>query len=109
MALVQARAVSELDEALQCKAAVGGPPPEWNIQYWDLQAIVAGHERARPSVKNAMTTDVDRAVLLLVEQYRMGRVERLMYPHLVYVDEVNHPLIEMVRMDLAVDLIRRMP
>ena len=56
-----------------------------------------------------MTTDVDRAVLPLVEQYRMDRVERLMDPHLVYVDEVNHPLIEMVRMDLAVDLIRRMP
>ena len=56
-----------------------------------------------------MTTTVDRAVLLMVEQYRMDRVERLMDPSLVYVDEVNHPLIEMVRMDLAVDLIRRMP
>ena len=56
-----------------------------------------------------MTTDVDRAVLLLVEQYRMDRVAQLMDPHLVYVDEVNHPLVEMVRMDLAVDLIRRMP
>ena len=32
-----------------------------------------------------------------------------MDPGLVYVDEVNQPLLGIVRMDLAVDLIKRMP
>ena len=101
--------MQELDDELQRKVGGQGPPPEWDIRYWDLQDIVVGHERALPSMQNAMTTTVDRAVLLMVEQYRMDRVAQLMDPNLVYFDEVVHPLIEMVRMDLAVDLIRRMP
>ena len=38
VALVQSRGVGDMDDELQQKAAAVGPPPEWDIRYWDLFA-----------------------------------------------------------------------